>query len=420
MSSALPRLFMLSAATLADLEEKTRRFIADPAGLPRGTPQRYRRVVVADGHAQAARRLSRGRPTEVFTAEAGPPRPVVFMFTGIGDQYQGMATGLYRHLPAFRRELDLCLRLLDAELGSDLHAVLYPAATESTVAGTSLAALFDQREATRDIHQTHIAQPVAFAIQHALARALMSFGIVPTAMVGYSLGEYVAACLSGVLTRADALRVIARRARLISAVPAGAMLAVAADAGQVSGYLDGGLGIASLDGPSQTVLTGSAEAIERAGQQLMDEGVAVRRLTTTHAFHSPMLEPIAGPLRQTLSTIALRPPATPFLSNVTGTWITDEEATDPGYWAGHGIATVRFADDLTEMWKLGRPIPIEIGPGRMLTGLARQHPSHHNPVLRTLPGPFESRTDLEIVLTTVGTLWATGIDVAVKERPWEN
>jgi len=419
VNPALPRLFTLSAATLTDLEEKTRRFIADPASLPRESPQRYRRVVVADDHAQAARRLSRGRPAEVFTGEAGPPRPVVFMFTGIGDQYQGMAGGLYRHLPAFRRELDLCLRLLDAELATDLHAVLYPAATRPAGTGTSLTALFDQREATQDIHRTHIAQPLAFAIQRALARSLLSFGIVPSAMVGYSLGEYVAACLAGVLTHADALRVIARRARLISAVPAGAMLAVAADAGQLSGYLAGGLGIASLDGPSQTVLTGPAEAIEKVGRRLMDEGIAVRRLATTHAFHSPMLEPIVGPLHQTLSAIALRPPATPFLSNVTGTWITDEEATDPGYWTGHALRTVRFADDLTEMWKLGRPIPIEIGAGHTLTSLAREHPGYHDPVLRTLPGPFESRTDLEIVLTTVGTLWATGLDVAIKECPWE-
>jgi acyl transferase domain-containing protein len=408
---------MLSAPTLADLEDRTRGFIADPAGFRKEPAQRYRRVVVADGHAEAARRLGRGRPTEVFTGEAGPPRPLVFMFPGIGDQYQGMAEGLYRCFPVFRRELDRCLRLLETELATGLRSVLYPATPRPS--GTSLAALFDQRDTTQKIHRTLIAQPLAFATQYALAQLLLSLGITPSAMVGYSLGEYVAACMVGVFTLEDVLRVIAMRAKLMDAVPEGAMLAVVAEPERLSRYTGDGLAIASLDGPSLTVLTGPAGAIEAAGRRLMDEGVATRRLATTHAFHSPMMEPIQGPLHEMLSAVPLRPPRTPFLSNVTGTWITDEEATDPGYWTGHGLRTVRFADDLNEMWKLSRPVPIEVGPGRTLTNLARQHPGHHGPVLRTLPGPFESRSDLESLLMTVGTLWATGLDVEIEEPAWE-
>ncbi|HEY3685967.1 MAG TPA: acyltransferase domain-containing protein [Streptosporangiaceae bacterium] len=415
--SALPRLFTLSAPTPAELEERTRAFIARPDDAHAESGHRYRRVVVAAGPAAAARRLDAGKPAEVFTAKAGPPRPLVLMFPGVGDQYPGMAAGLHRHLPVFRRELDRCLGILEPTLGTDLHGVLYGDSPAGE--GPSLAALFDRGHATQEIHRTRVAQPLAFAVQYALARSLLSLIPAPAALLGHSVGEYVAACLSGVLTLEDALRVVAARAELVSALPEGAMLAVMAAPGpELDGYLDDGLSIASLDGPAHTVLAGPAATVEEAGRRLMDEGVAVRRLATTHAFHSPMMEPAAAPLRAALSDVPRRRPAIPFLSNVTGTWITDEEAADPAYWSRHLCRTIRFADELTALWRLDRPIPIEAGPGNALTNLALRHPGHGDLVLRTVPGPYESRTDLETFLTTLGILWATGHDIAPEGPSW--
>ncbi len=408
----MTRIFTLSAATPAELEA---------AALPDGSSTEaglaYRRVVVAADPAEAARRLRGGRPTEVFTAEAGPPRPVVLMFAGVGDQYPGMAAGLYHRLPVFRRELDRCLDLFESELGTALRPVLYP---DQTPAGeVSLAALLDRRDTAQSIHRTLVAQPLAFATQYALARSLQALGITASALVGHSLGEYVAACLAGVFTLGDAVHVVALRARLIDALPEGAMLAVAASPGALSPYLGDGLSIASLDGPELTVLSGPADLIDQAGRQLMDDGVAVRRPPTTHAFHSPMMEPAAERLGAALAAIRLRAPATPLLSNVTGTWISDAEATAPGYWTRHLCRPVRFADDLTAMWSLERPIPIEVGPGRTLTNLAMRHPGHGDLALRTLPGVYETRTDLETFLTTIGALWATGLDVPLGALRWE-
>lgn len=412
-----PLLLRISAPTREALEERTRQLVAylegDSRPPPQGPDQAYRRVVVAADNAAAVRRLRRGKPTEVVTEKVSPGRPTVFMFSGVGDQYPGMAAGLYRHLAVFRTELDRCFDLLEPDLGRDLRPILYP---ENDGTGPpTLAALFDRRRTPGEIHETAVAQPLAFATQYALARTLESLRAEPAALLGYSVGEYVAACLAGVFTLEDALRVIALRARLTSGLPRGGMLAVMSAPGPLAPLLRDGLSIAALDGPALTVLAGPAEAIERAGRRLLDEGVASRPLSTTHAFHSPMVEPAAGPLGDALTAIRLSPPRKPVLSNVTGTWLRDDEAVDPGYWARHLHRTIRFADELAEVWRLDRPIPVEVGPGRTLTNLALGHPDRGPVALQTLPGVLESRTDLEVFMTAAGGLWAAGVDIQLPE-----
>lgn len=413
-----PRLFSVSAETPAELEKATEGLakrleggLESPAGhsaLP------CRRVVVADSAAEAARRLRDGRSKDVFTEAYDPGRPVVFMFSGVGDQYPGMAAGLYRHLSVFRQELDRCLRLLEPEIGMDLRKLLF-SLTASVKGKPDLAGLFDQRGSSQEIHQTLAAQPLAFATQYAMAQSLLSLGVRPYALIGYSLGEYVAGCLAGVFSLDDALHLTALRARLVSAQPEGAMLAVTSAPGPLAPHLRNGVSVAALDSPELTVLAGPVEAIERLGKLLLDQEIACRRLATSHAFHSPMMDPVVEPLREAFAGVSLNPPSLPFLSNVTGTWIRDHEATDPGYWARHPRQTIRFADGLAELWRLHEPIPIELGPGQTLTNLAVRHPAHRGRgqalALRTLPGVFETRTDLELLLTTVGRLWATGTDI---------
>lgn len=414
-----PRLFALSAETPAELTRATEEFarqlegggLESPAGR---SAMPWRRVVVAGSAAAAAERLRDSRSKDVFTAEFDPGRPVVFMLSGVGDQYPGMAAGLYRHLPAYRQELDRCLRLLEPEIGMDLRELLFsPAGTAE--GGPDLASLFDQRGSSQEIHQTLAAQPLAFATQYAMAHSLMSLGVRPYALVGYSLGEYVAGCLAGVFSLDDALRLTALRARLVSTQPEGAMLAVASAPGPLAAHLRDGVSVAALNGPDLTVLAGPSVAIERLGKLLLEEKIAGRRLATSHAFHSPMMDPVVEPLRDAFAGVQLDPPSLPFLSNVTGTWIKDDEATDPGYWARHSRETIRFADDLAELWRLPEPILVELGPGQTLVNLAVRHPGHRSSgrplVLRTLPGVFENRTDLELFLTTVGRLWAMGTDI---------
>ncbi|MFC6879083.1 MULTISPECIES: acyltransferase domain-containing protein [Actinomadura] len=420
-----PRLYAFSASTPQALEAETKDLAERlETGLPPRAVRRdlpYRRAVVATDPADAARSLRGDGPCEVFSSDGARARNIVFLFSGVGDQYPGMAAGLYRYLPRFREELDRCLVRLRSEIGTDLHAVLYPeepdriqqsGAGGGRAGAPDLAALFDRRASTQPIHRTRVAQPLAFATQYALARTFTMLGVAPTALVGYSVGEYVAACAAGVIRPHDALRLIGYRARLVDGLPPGAMLAVLAGPDAIAPYLaDGDVTVAALDGPGLTVLAGPPGPVERAARRLADAEIACRRLATGHAFHSPMMAPVEEPLREALTAIPLHPPAIPFPSNVTGTWITDAEATDPAYWARHLSTPIRFAEALDALGGLARPVTIELGPGRTLTGLA----THDGPKLRTLPGVFESRTDLEITLAALGRLWASGTDLAWSE-----
>ncbi|MGH3761088.1 acyltransferase domain-containing protein [Actinophytocola sp.] len=414
MSASKVLLFAVSAPSGERLAEQTASFVGELesglVGAPAAAAGSYRRVVVADGYLDAARRLRAARPDEVFTATAGPPRPVVLMVSGVGDEYPGMAEGLFRHLPVFRRELTRCLRVVTPALGIDLRGVLYP--PDGARHAPTLGELFDQKADTQEIHRTMVAQPLAFVTRYALARTLVAMGVTPSALLGYSVGEFVCACLTGVFALEDALRVIAARARLVDALPEGAMLAVASGPEPLETHLvEEGVHVAALDGPELTVLAGPVDAVERVRKRLADHEIAGHRLPTTHAFHSPMMAPIVDPLRELLTTVRLSAPSVPFLSNVTGTWIRPEEAASPDYWASHLCRPIRFADNLARLGELDQPIPIEIGPGQTLTNLAVRHIDCRGTALRTLPGVFESRGDLEVLLTAVGRLWAEGADV---------
>ncbi|MFB9839679.1 acyltransferase domain-containing protein, partial [Actinoallomurus acaciae] len=383
-------------------------------GVPGGDGAHRRRAVVAATAGEAVRRLRKRDPRRVFTGRPDPRRPLVFLFSGVGDHYPGLAAGLYERLPVFRRELDRCFRLLEPELGMDLHDVLYPEGDDGAGGRPGLAALFDRHGSGAEIHRTLIAQPLVFSVQYALARALRTLGVEPSAMLGYSVGEYVAACVAGVISLEHALRLVAHRARLVDGLPGGSMLAVMSDPAPLRPLLDDSVVVAALNGPGLTVLSGPVEAVERTGRRLADEGIGCRRLATSHAFHSPMMEPLAEPLRALAAGFPLRPPAVPFVSNVTGTWITAGEAADPAYWARHLRQTIRFADGLKAVWGLADPIFVELGPGQALARLAlavaARRPEEAT-VAQTLPGPFESRPGWELLLAMAGRLWTAGVEI---------
>ncbi|MEV0124002.1 acyltransferase domain-containing protein [Streptomyces sp. NPDC050703] len=436
--SGPPRLLTLSAPT-PDALERASDALADQlrtmddgtalaAELPEAAapPGTVRRVLVATTAAEAARWLRRRDPRRVFTAGPTASASRVLLFSGVGDQYPGLGADLYRCVPAFRRELDRCLRPLAAEHGLDLRPVLFPREAGTADGATprpDLAALLERRERPQEIHRTAVAQPLLFAVQYALAKTLAELGAEPTALAGYSVGEYVAACVAGVFSLPDALRLVAGRARLVETLPQGAMLAVTAGADEVAPHLAAGVFLAALNGPGQTVLSGTADAVEESARALTAHGVACRRLVTTHAFHSPLTGALAEPLEALLATMPAAAPRLPVLSNTTGTWLRADEATDPTYWARHLSRPIRFADQLAEVWRLPDPLLLELGPGQALSRLALTHPGRPADaaarVVQTLPGQFETRTERELLLGAAGRLWAAGAEIDWGAVRWE-
>jgi phthiocerol/phenolphthiocerol synthesis type-I polyketide synthase E len=361
----------------------------------------HRRMVVCQHVSDAIAALEAIDRKRVVTSAAGSSgRDVVFMFSGQGAQYPNMGLELYQSEPEFRRQVDRCSELLRPHLSLDLRRVLYPEAE-------------DLESAAHMLQQTWLTQPALFVIEYALAMLWISWGVRPQAMVGHSIGEYVAACLAGVLPLEDALSLISARGRLMQELPGGSMLAVPLTESQIQPHLDGKVSLAVINGPSLCVVSGEHEAVRQLEQQLARSGVESRMLHTSHAFHSTMMEPILEPFAREVERMKLGAPQIPFVSNVTGTWITPEQATDPGYWADHLRQTVRFSDCLQELFQVPNRVLLEVGPGRTLCTLARQHPEYVQEiiVLSSTRHPKENQSDLAFILNTLGSLWLGGAEV---------
>lgn len=353
------------------------------------------------------------------------------MFPGVGDHYLQMGRGLYRSEPLFRHVVDHCCTYLQPILGVDLRDVVYPPEQPASpekpkmdfraMLGRGDSPAVPNPELER-LNQTLHSQPLLFIIEYALGRLWLARGIKPTAMIGYSIGEYTAAVLSGVMTVEEALRLIARRAQLIeSQVAAGAMLAVPMTEQALRPRL-GELSLAIISTPNQSVVAGPVAAIEALQEQLKKEEVVCRRLQSTHAFHSTMLQPLHQPLLELVGQFQLKPPQIPYVGNVTGDWITPEQATSADYWARHTWQTVRFAEG---MGRLLAPealdgatsrLFLEVGPGVSLGSFMLQHPAAGQiarkmnlPSLRTM---YERTPDEQFMLNTMGKLYLAGLGVA--------
>jgi amino acid adenylation domain-containing protein len=359
----------------------------------------HRRIVVASGADDALQVFSSRDPRRVLSGVAGAdPRPVAFLFPGQGAQYVAMGAELYAAEPSFRAEVDRCVLILKPHLGRDLRELLYP--TGPSEDGAS------------HLERTVYSQPALFVVEYSLARLLMSWGVVPESMLGHSIGEYVAACLAGVFSLEEALELVAIRGRLMDALPRGAMLAVSLSAQQLQPLLGQALDLAAVNGPSLCSVAGPVEAVEALASKLEERGVEHRLLHTSHAFHSAMMEPILAELAALLRRMKLHAPGIPYLSNLTGTWITAAEATDPGYWTRHLRETVRFAEAVSALLEDPSRILLEVGPGRTLTTLARQNGSRAGShlLLTSLRRPQDQGSDVELLLTTLGRLWLTGAE----------
>ena len=341
-------------------------------------------------------------PTIVAKTMAQIPGTIVFLFPGQGSQYLNMGRDLYEKELVFRAAVDECAEILHEFSGLNIRQVLYPAPT-STEAELSAAAA--------RLQNTRYTQLALFVIEYALARLWQSWGVQPTAYCGHSIGEFVAACLAGVFTLADALQLVAARGQLISELPAGRMLSVRALAAQIADLLPPGLDIAAINSRKSVVVSGPEVAITEFAELLTSRSIPNRFVATSHAFHSAMMEPAATAFKRLLTKVTASAPQQPIISTVTGTWLTDAQATDPSYWAAQLRAPVQFAAALDTIFAEANPLLLEVGPGNITATLAQQQAAGRpHTALPGLPPPKTGQTDYQALLHTLGSLWLNGIE----------
>ena len=359
-----------------------------------------RRFVVSRGpdREDVARALEERDPTSVYSGVAdGSHRPVAFMFPGQGTQYPGMARGLYEVEPVFRAAVDHCAELLKPPLGRDIRDVMFEPSPDGV-----------------ELTQTALAQPVLFTVEYSLAALWTSFGIQPHALIGHSIGEYVAACLAGVFSLEDALTLVAERGRLMQLQPHGSMAAVPLSELELQPLLDGRVSLAAINGPATCVISGPRPEVEQFAAELAQRGLPCRPLHTSHAFHSSMMDPAVAPFVDSVRHVRLNPPVVPFVSNVSGTWITPEDATDPEYWGRQLRQPVRFSKGVQALVELPNVLLLEVGPGATLGALARQQlrGSSEHIVVDSLQGATDrNRTDSSHLLHALGRLWLAGVEI---------
>ncbi|HEU5230862.1 MAG TPA: aminotransferase class III-fold pyridoxal phosphate-dependent enzyme, partial [Ktedonobacteraceae bacterium] len=406
------QVLLLSAKTEKALEHTTTRLVehlrqhpdlnlADVAHTLQVGRRRfpYRRLLVCKSTDEAIGMLAALDPHHVTTAhQESEKQPVVFLFPGQGAQHVAMAQELYQLEPLFRAQVDRCAQLLIPHLGLDLRSLIYPDAGTST---------------DGQLEQTAITQPALFTIEYALAKLWMAWGIHPQAMIGHSIGEYVAACLAGVFSLEEALALVAERGRMMQLLPKGAMLTVPLSEQELAPLLNSRISLAVTNGPGRSVVAGPVDAIDTLEQRLIQQNVVCRRLHTSHAFHSWMMDAIINPFMDRVKKVRLRAPTIPYISNVTGNWITGAEATDPAYWAKHLRNTVRFSEGIQTLLQKPQRLLLEVGPGQTLSSLVKQHPasSKDQMQLSSLPPVQSQDSDMRCLLATLGKLWLEGVHI---------
>jgi acyl transferase domain-containing protein/glutamate-1-semialdehyde aminotransferase len=402
-------LLVLSSRTPAGLDEQRRRLeahlasegtldLAD-AAFTLQTGRRafeYRHAIACSDHEGARKALS--APPSKKVRSSASFEGVAFMFPGQGAQYINMGRALYREEPLFRREIDEACEVLAPLLGRDLRQVIYPKSDHAAAA-------------SEELKQTRFTQPALFAIEHALARLWMSWGVQPTALIGHSLGEYVAATIAGTFDRDAALALVAKRAALMQALPTGSMLAVKAQPARLLGLLTEDTCVAAYNAPALVVVAGTHDAIHRLEGELSAQSIACSRLETSHAFHSPVMDTIIEPFQQIVRAARPREPRQPWISSLTATPITNAEAIDPAYWARQMRQPVRFAEGVRQLHERALVL-LEVGPGRALETFARQHGARASgaPRLTSLPA-HEEATELNHTLQALGELWCAGCPI---------
>jgi non-ribosomal peptide synthase protein (TIGR01720 family) len=409
--SKRPRMLMLSAKTQKVLDRMSRELGAhltmsdeEPEDLAYtlqvGRERRpFRRVIVCCDKREAIAAIAEESPKAIMSLhEERKHRRVVFMFPGQGVQQVGMCEELYKKEEVFREELDSCAQMLIGQLGIDVRELIY-------------AAKDSEEQARTELRQTRLTQPVVFAVEYAMARMWMRMGIQPAGMIGHSLGEYVCACLAGVMSLQEAIRLVVCRARLMQKVPEGAMLSVGMSEEEVRERLQEGLWLSSVNEVRHCVVGGEIQAISKMEEECRKAGIWNKRLETSHAFHTGMIEEIAGEYLAEVRRVKLKGPEISYLSNLSGKWITEGQAADPEYWVRQMRETVRFETGLGEVLKMEGAVLLEAGPGEHISGMVRRRlrRGDGHEVISTI----EKRRsgDGGEVQRALGRMWLAGVDI---------
>ena len=420
-SSRPAQLLILSARSEKALEQATDNLVAhlksepaphlaDAAWTLQVGRRRFshRRAAVVRNLPEAILALSQRDPKRVQSrASTNDSASANFLFPGQGSQHRNMSRQVYESEPVFRQWVDRCCEILLPHMDEDLRPLLYPAPHAFDA---------DARRTT----DTVIAQPAIFTVEYALAQLWLSWGIQPQGMMGHSVGEFVAACLSGVFSLEDALALIAARGRMMQKVAPGGMLSVRLSESEIRARLNGhDLAIAAVNAPSLCVVAGPFSALDKFEAELKAEGLATRRLATSHAFHSSMMDPVVPEFSSRVAQVQLRPPTIPFVSCVSGTWISDDEATDPDYWARHLRAPVQFSRGIRELLAGDATVLLEVGPGNVLSTLAKQQVSRQNgnaanaqktmTVISSFGDASSGESSFLDLLSAAGQLWSAGL-----------
>lgn len=412
--SRTKQLFLLSAKSKTSLDAMTENFrtwlethpdasLADASfTLMEGRRSfKHRRVIVGGTHQEVIDVIANKDTNLMGTRELHEAAPgVVFMFPGQGSQYVGMGRDLHASEPVFAQHFDQCCTLFEKALGTDLKAIIFPSAGE-------------EEEAAELLKQTVHTQAALFSIQYSLAKLWMHWGIQPQAMMGHSIGEFAAACLAGVFSLEDAVTLVTNRGRMMQDLPTGSMLSVRAAEADITSRLPEGCSIAANNGPQLCVASGPKEIIAKFQAELESEGISCKLLVTSHAFHSPMMDPMVAPYARIVEQVALNTPRIPIISTVTAEWLKDEEATSAKYWSDHLRATVRFAQAVKFAWEDADRVMLEVGPRTTATTLARQQSADpkRQVAVSSMGSASGNGEELSALLRAVGGLWQSGVEL---------
>ena len=362
----------------------------------------YRSAVVVSDIQDAAETLASAKaPRFIKRKSSTTKRDVVFMFPGQGAQYVRMGQNLYEASPVFKRNFDLCCDMLLPLLERDLRDVMFP---ESG----------DEEAASEILRNTRFTQPALFALGYSLAQVWLAWGIDPKYVMGHSIGEFAAACVAGVFSLEDGLKMIAERGRAMEELPGGSMMSVRLPGKTVEPMLWGDMAIGSYNGPELCVVAGPDVQVADLQKQLEADEVVCRHLYTSHAFHSPMMDEIVKPFEEFVGQFKLNKPSIPILSTVTNDWMTEADATDPHYWANHLRQPVRFSGAVTKMWDEDPTrILVELGPRKTLSTLSKQHASDpkNQIAIPTLSDNAEGHAEWTSMMSAVANLWVAGVDI---------